>query len=225
MSVQEVERSTRSVGAVLHSARGYDWLLWLRTLGRERALRERMLSLARLQNGDAVLDVGCGTGTLAIAAKRHVGPAGHVVGIDASPEMIARAGRKAVAAGIAVTFERATAQALPFGDAHFDVILSTLMFHHLPRSGREACAREMRRVLKPGGRILLVDFPSVESTRKGLLAHLHRHGHTRPNDILAVFANAGLVPIETGSVGLQDLQFVLATMQVSVPSPDAPPSI
>ncbi len=143
------------------------------------------------------------------------------MGIDASPEMIARAGRKAITAGMAVTFDRAAAQALPFGDAQFDVILSTLMFHHLPRRGREACPREMRRVLKPSGRILLVDFRSVESTRQGLLAHFHRHGHTKLNNILAVFANTELVPMETGSVGFHDLQFVLATPQVNVPAPKA----
>ena len=71
------------------SARYYDLLVWLLTLGRERAFRERLIELARLRPGEWVLDVGCGTGTLAIAAKRRVGPAGNVHGIDASPEMIA----------------------------------------------------------------------------------------------------------------------------------------
>ena len=223
MSVRVVAAKVQSssrVGAVLHSPRRYDWLVWLRTLGRERVLRERMLSLARMQSGESVLDVGCGTGTLAIAAKRRVGPTGRVAGVDASAEMIARAGRKAVIAGTAVTFDRAAAQALPFGDAQFDVVLSTLMFHHLPHKGREACAREMRRVLKPGGRVLLVDFRSVESARTGLLAHFHRHGHTAPNEILAVFASAGLNPIETGSVGSHDLQFVLATSRAAASEGD-----
>src|SRR5215212_10881478 len=87
-------------GLVLHShARYYDLLAWTLTLGRERAFRDRLLEVARVQSGEAVLDVGCGTGTLAIAAKRRVGAAGSVHGIDASPEMIARAERKAAKAG------------------------------------------------------------------------------------------------------------------------------
>src|SRR5262245_44549049 len=82
-------------GSVLHWAARYDLMVWLFMLGRERAFREKALRLVRLAPGDSVLDVGCGTGTLAIAAKSHVGPTGTVCGIDASPEMIARADKKA----------------------------------------------------------------------------------------------------------------------------------
>jgi ubiquinone/menaquinone biosynthesis C-methylase UbiE len=136
------------------SARFYDLMVWLLTLGRERPFRERLVELARLQPGESVLDVGCGTGTLAIAAKRRVGPTGVVHGIDASPEMIARATRKAKKAGVHVTFRTAVVEALPFPDRQLDVVLSTLMLHHLPRPTREQSAREIRRVLKPGGRVL-----------------------------------------------------------------------
>src|SRR4051812_9706934 len=75
-------------GRVLHSAAGYDALVWLLSLGRERAFRERLVRLSQLRAGQSVLDIGCGTGSLAIAAKRVVGPSGTVDGIDASPEMI-----------------------------------------------------------------------------------------------------------------------------------------
>src|SRR5438094_282434 len=88
-----------TTGLVLHGAAPYDLLVWLVTLGRERVFREKVLRLARLEPGESVLDVGCGTGTLAIAAKRHVGHTGTVYGIDASPEMIVRAGRKGGKAG------------------------------------------------------------------------------------------------------------------------------
>src|SRR5215467_9211280 len=101
-------------GLLLHKAAGYDLLVWLLTLGRTRAFREKMLSFAHLQPGQSVLDVGCGTGSLAITAKRQVGAGGNVHGVDASPEMIARARKKARKAGIEITFRNAYAQSLPF---------------------------------------------------------------------------------------------------------------
>ena len=198
-------------GLVLHSeARYYDVLAWLLTLGRERAFRERLAALAGLQPGESVLDVGCGTGTLAITAKRHVGPSGVVVGIDASPEMIARADRKGLKAGVDVRFQTAVVEALPFPDGSFDVVFSTLMLHHLPRPVREQCAREMRRVLKPGGRVLAVDFGAPASERKGLFASFHRHGGLALRDIVQLLGEAGLRPKEAGGVGISDLHFVLA---------------
>src|SRR5512138_146050 len=106
----------RTDGFVVHWAARYDLLVWLLTLGRERAFRENLLRLGRIENGESVLDVGCGTGTLAIAAKRRVGSAGRVCGIDASPEMIARARKKADKAGLEIAFDTGVAEALPFHD-------------------------------------------------------------------------------------------------------------
>lgn len=200
----------RGTGLVLHRAAAYDLFVRLMTGGRERAFRERILRLAGLARGEAVLDVGCGTGTLAIAAKRLAGAAGKVHGIDASPEMLARAAKKARRAGMDVAFTQAPAQTLPFPDASFDLVLSTVMLHHLPRPGRAQCAREMRRVLKPGGRVLVADF--AVAREKGLLAHLHqRHGHVKLEDIAALLGAAGLAVEESGPVGFRSLQFVLAT--------------
>ena len=181
------------------------------TLGQERVFREKVIGLARLKPGESVLDVGCGTGTLAIAAKRRVGPTGMVNGIDASPEMIARADRKAKKARVEVVFKNAVVEALPFPDAHFDVVLSTLMLHHLPRKAREQCAREMRRVLKPGGRVLAVDFGG----RTGKGEAFSRTFTTAmvmssSADMIAVLSEAGLNVVESGAVGIRDLQFALA---------------
>lgn len=199
-------------GLVIHSqARYYDLQSWLLTLGRERAFRERLVGLARLQPGDAVLDVGCGTGTLAIAAKRRVGAEGTVHGIDASPEMIDRAKRKAVKAGVDVAFQTGIVEALPFPDAQFDAVVSSLMLHHLPKPVRRQCAREIRRVLKPGGRVLAVDFAAPARERRGLLARFHRHGHLALRDIVELLGEAGLSVVESGSVGVSDLRFAVAT--------------
>ena len=66
----------------------------------------------------------------------------------------------------------------------FDVVLNTVMLHHLPRKTREQAMREMRRVLKPGGRLLAVDFGGSSADGRGPLAHFHRHGHFRPRDLV-----------------------------------------
>jgi ubiquinone/menaquinone biosynthesis C-methylase UbiE len=202
----------KTSGLLLHAPIFYDFTVRLMMLGRERAFRERLLGLAHLKPGESVLDVGCGTGTLIIAARRYVGPAGGVTGIDASPEMLARAERKARKAGATVLFKRAAAQALPFPDAQFDAVFSTMMFHHLPREGREECAGEMRRVMKPGGRVLVVDFAAPGQRRSHLLDHFHRrHGHVNLDDIVATLEATGLTIADRGALEFRKLQFALAT--------------
>ena len=139
-------------------------------------------------------------------------PTGTVHGIDASPEMIARAEKKARKADVEVVLRNAMAQALPFPDAQFDVVLTTVMLHHLPRTARAQCAAEMRRVLKPGGRVLAVEFGLAAREQKGFLAHFHRHGYVKLSDIIDLLSEAGLNCVESGAVGIRDLQFVLANV-------------
>jgi ubiquinone/menaquinone biosynthesis C-methylase UbiE len=201
-----------TTGRVLHRAGPYDLMAWLFMFGRERAFREKLLGIGRAQPGDVVLDVGCGTGTLAIAATRRVGSSGRVHGVDASSEMVARARKKAVMAGVDVDFRNGVAEALPYADAHFDVVLSTLMLHHLPRKARQDCAREIRRVLKPGGRALVVDFGPTPRGKTSFIGHLHRHhGHVDIRDIIEVLSDAGLSVVESGAVGIRNLHFALAS--------------
>jgi ubiquinone/menaquinone biosynthesis C-methylase UbiE len=200
-----------TAGRVLHWAAQYDLLVWLLAHGRPRAFRERLVDLARLEPGQSVLDVGCGTGSLALVAKRRIGPTGMVIGIDPSPEMVARAASKAAKAGIDVPFETAVAEALPFAGARFDVVLSTLMLHHLPRPVRQQCAREIRRVLRPGGRVLVVDFAQPQD-KHSVLSHFHRHGHVKPRDIETLLDEAKMRPVESGAVGISTLHYVLAVV-------------
>ena len=210
--IDDQKLTPATTGSVLHGlARYYDLLAWLVMFGREREFREKVVDLARIKPGESVLDVGCGTGTLAIAAKRRVGPTGKVYGIDASSEMVAIASKKARKKGVEVEFKNEIIEALPFPDAYFDVVLSTLMLHHLPPKVREQGAREMRRVLKPGGRVLVVDFGASERKKKGLLGLVHhRHGHVKLADIITVLNAAGLSVVKSGEVGMRDLYYALA---------------
>jgi ubiquinone/menaquinone biosynthesis C-methylase UbiE len=211
-NVESQNLTPATKGLVLHgTARFYDLLVWLFMHGREGIFRKKVLDVAQLRSGESVLDVGCGTGTLAIAAKERVGTTGAVYGVDASPEMIDRATKKAIKAGTEIVFKHGIVEALPFPDKSFDAVLSTLMLHHLPREAREQCAREIRRVLKPSGRVLAIDF-ATSGKKKGLLAHLHpRHGSVKLRDVIAVLTQAGLSVVESGTVGMKDMHFVLAT--------------
>jgi ubiquinone/menaquinone biosynthesis C-methylase UbiE len=193
---------------VMHWAKGYDVLVWALMLGRERTFREKTLDLARLAEGESVLDVGCGTGTLAIAAKSRVGHRGQVTGIDASPEMIGRATKKAGRKGVAVHFQTAAAERLPFRDAAFDVVLSTLMLHHLPNDARAMCIGEIRRVLRPGGRLLAIDFGGAAGRRKSLAGRLAAHAHFDLTQVIPLVNQTGLAHVESGPLGFRDLQFI-----------------
>jgi len=224
MTATTGETSPKSL--VMHSAaRHYDLLAWVLTLGRDRALRERFVEIAGLAPGETVLDVGCGTGALAVVAARRVGPTGRVHGVDASPEMIAQARAKAEKAGVDVAFDVARAESLPVADASVDVVLSTLMLHHLPAVVRERFVGEIRRVLKPGGRVLAVDFEPPAQKRGGLISRMHRHGHVPLREIVALLERAGLRLDEQGAVRASDLQFALAHRPApNVAAPSSPPT-
>ena len=133
------------------------------------SIREALLGQADLKPRDRVLDVGCGTGTLVIAIKQRQESA-DVFGLDPDPKALARARSKAVRAGVRVQFEQGFSDALPYADASFERVLSSLMFHHLPRAVKEGTLREVVRVLRPGGELHLLDFTG--SHGHGRLARL-----------------------------------------------------
>jgi ubiquinone/menaquinone biosynthesis C-methylase UbiE len=176
-------------------------------------MRERTLDVAGVVAGERVLDVGCGTGTLALAAKRRVGEAGSVHGVDASAEMVARARTKSERQGLAATFDVASAQSLPYPDATFDAVLCTLAFHHLPENARAGAIDEMRRVTKPGGRVLIAEF----GARRGAWGMLHpiallHGGKVRQilDGVVDVMGRAGFERVVTGPLGFGDLGYALA---------------
>jgi ubiquinone/menaquinone biosynthesis C-methylase UbiE len=174
----------------------------VRLTSRERAFKRRLLEIAELKAEDRILDLGCGTGTLAITAgQARLGA--KVTGLDGDPEVLARARQKASSAGVHVDFDHGLSTNLPYGDAHFDVVLSTLFFHHLEPAAKRATAAEIARVLRPGGRLIVADWgpPQDALMRIAFLAVRSLDGFelTRENAdgvLPSIFADAGLERVE-----------------------------
>jgi ubiquinone/menaquinone biosynthesis C-methylase UbiE len=185
-------------GLILKGGWRYDLHGWLFDTwvfrGKGRELRQRAATLAQLQRGDQVLDVGCGTGTLALEVQRRVGSAGRVVGIDPGTEQIARARAKAARHGLPIEFQVGVIEQLAFPDQTFDVVLSTLMMHHLPKSLKVQGLAEIARVLKPGGRLIIADFTRKQE-RSGLAARFHAGGSSL-SELAAMVAHAGFVQVD-----------------------------
>ena len=123
---------TKQKGQMGNWAKYYDFIMVLMTLGREKKLRQMTLGLAQVKPGDKVLEIGCGTGTLSIAAKAQVGSSGEVSGIDIAPEMIAVASRKAARKGVDVDFKVGSIASIPFPENCFDVVMCSFMIFHMP---------------------------------------------------------------------------------------------
>jgi len=179
-------------------AAGHDWALPLydpivKLLGGERA-RRILLDQAALQPGYRVLDIGCGTGTLAILSKR-LHPTVTIVGIDPDPKALARARRKASRAAVSIQFDQGFGDELPYPEASFDRVFSSFMFHHLPSAEKGKTLRAIRRVLKPGAAFHMLDFEGPEGGAHGVLSHLlhsrERLKENSENQVLSLMRQSG----------------------------------
>jgi SAM-dependent methyltransferase len=184
-------------------AAGHDWFLPLydplvRLLGGDRA-RSALLEQAALRPGHRVLDIGCGTGTFAVMIKRLHSEV-EVIGLDPDPKALARATRKADRARLSIRFDQGFSDRLPYPDASFDRVFSSLMFHHLPAEEKKPTLSEVRRVLEPGGSFHMLDLAGLEAGAHGFLTRFfHSHENLKDNaedHILSLMTQAGFAEVK-----------------------------
>jgi ubiquinone/menaquinone biosynthesis C-methylase UbiE len=139
-----------------------------------RALHKRAVEVAGIAPGQAVVDVGCGTGNLSfavLAARPHA----HVTGLDPDGAALRRAARKARRRGVSLTLVQGYADRIPAEDASLDHVVSSLALHHVDDDGRAAFAHDAFRALRPGGKITIVDFGGP-AARPDVGHPAHGHG-------------------------------------------------
>lgn len=157
------EKQSRVAGVFSSVARRYDLMNDLMSMGIHRLWKRFAVDLAGVRPGETVLDVAGGTGDLTKAFRRAAGPQGQVILSDINAAMLGEGRRRLIDAGVSgVPLVQANAECLPFADASFDCI--TIGFGLRNVTDKDAALRSMRRCLKPGGRLLVLEFskPVIE---------------------------------------------------------------
>lgn len=174
--------------------------VYCRAVGLGQGFRDQTLQTAAIRPGEAILDVGCGTGVLTRRAGEAAGPAGSSTGIDPAQYMIRVAKENAQRLGSRTEFRLAAIEQLPFENARFDVVLSSLMLHHLPSDLKRQGLREVYRVLKPGGRFVVVDFYRPANPLWWLVAWPFLFMHTTADNFHGILPDylreAGFDPVQ-----------------------------
>lgn len=163
----------------------YDLLTKVMGVGK---IHRDLIQHADLEDGHRVLEVGTGTGNVAVLAKKRA-PGIAVTATDPDPLALRRARKKSKA----ITFERAFAEDLPYADASFDRVLSSLMLHHLNAEKKTLALAEIRRVLAPGGTLSLVD---LIDDGHGLAAHRTMRQASFADDVPSMLLEAGFSSAE-----------------------------
>ena len=206
-----IKNGTQTTGTTIHWASRYDLLTSLLGLGVNRPNSRMVIELANVKPGDRVLDVGCGTGSLSLTAQSCAGPTGKVYGIDAAPEMIEVAKKKASRSGLGVEFEVGLIEELAFPDATFDVVISRLAMHHLPDDLKRRGLAEVLRVLKPGGKFLIADFNPPSNPILNHIATALVGSHMMQTNVWSLppmLESAGFVEVTSGPTRSSFLAFV-----------------
>ena len=218
----QVDEDEAIKGQMEQMVNSYDSYMRKMTFGRERTLREKTVSLADVKPGDCVLEVGCGTGTLTLAAKRQAGPSGKVFGIDIIPGMIELCQRKAAQANLDVTFQLGSIDDIPFSVNQFDVVMCSFMIFHMSEVVRRKGIIEIYRVLRPQGRLLVLDLalptsPLPRAIAKALFGGMMQHELQELLPLMEStgFSNIEIAPARFRVLGLAILAFVRASARKS----------
>lgn len=182
-------------------------------------LARHTLSVARLRPGEHVLDVGCGTGVVTRMAAEQVGPNGKVAGLDVNPGMLAVA-RSVTAGDSSIEWHEASAEEMPFPDASFDVVLCQLSLQFVPDRAR--AVREMRRVLKDGGRLVItLPGPAGEMFEVMADAMGRQVAPQAAGFVLAVFSLHEEPELKSllADAGFTDVEFDAETRTLPLPPP------
>ncbi|WTI42501.1 methyltransferase domain-containing protein [Streptomyces sp. NBC_00589] len=196
---------TDTPGVTIGTPRAYELCGAVCFGGRRHRAFARLAELSGAETGDRVLDVGCGTGYLTRRMADRVGPDGAVTGVDPSPSVLAYARRKnRNRTGAApCTYREGIAENLDLPGTSFDTVVTSLMLHHLPEELRPTALREMLRVLRPGGRLLVVEFRPPKSAIGRHLIHGgvgHAMAHNRVDLLDGLIGDAGFEVRGSGDV-------------------------
>ena len=206
-----IKNAPQTTGNTLHWSSQYEIFTSILGLGANRANSRMVIELANVRSGDKVLDVGCGTGSLTLTAHSYAGPSEKVHCIDAAPEMIEVAKKKASRSGLEVVFGVGLIEKLAFPNAAFDVVINRLVLHHLPDDLKRTAFSEILRVLRPGGHLLIADFnpptnPMLNHIVSALVgSHMMQ---TNVRSLPSMLASAGFVEITSGPTHAAFLAFV-----------------
>lgn len=176
-------------------------------------IHAKMIDKIQLQPGQKILDVGCGPGEVLLRLFARYGSAVEYHGVDPSADMIAIARESARERGVAMDFQEAAGERLPFADGEFDFAVSSLTFHHLPLEEKREALAEIHRVLKPHGKLLISDWGPPRGLLGRTLALINRnHSYTRENlsGVLPKEMNAAGFAIDTTDVQLGVYHHILA---------------
>ncbi len=183
----------------------FDWLTplfdpFLRLTMRESTFKHSLVKEASFQENNRVLDLGCGTGTLAILI-RQAWPSAEVIGIDADEQILQIARSKIRNAGLNITLDKGMAPNLPYADESFDLVVSSLFFHHLTRENKTLTLNEVYRILRPTGHLLLADFGQPDNIMMHLVSLVMRNFEEAADNykglLPKMIRDAGFVQVQT----------------------------
>lgn len=164
----------------------------------ETRFKNRLMEQAKIDKGQKILDIGCGTATLTILIKKSY-PDAEVTGLDGDPGILEIARSKVSSSGLIISLDKGMSFDMPYEEGSFDRVFSSLMFHHLTRQDKIQTLKEVFRVLRPGGELHLADFGKPHNFMMYLISLVTRLGEETGDNIKGMlpnmFQNAGFVDI------------------------------